>query len=277
MPKAVVRGVTINYQVLGRQGPWVALSPGGRNAMGSIQSLAQRIADEGYRVVIFDRRNCGASDVVIDGDDSEYEIWADDLNALLSQLDARPAIVGGSSSGCRLSLLLALRHPEAVRALLLWRLTGGRFAADRLSEKYYGQHIRSAESGGMAAVCASEEFAERIAANPSNRDRLMAMDPDRFISVMSNWTAFFEAGADMPVLGVTEADLRSISVPTCMVRGNDNTHPPGVADTAHGMISGSEIHTLMDEFRDMDTTPFEEWDAKEADLAAIFAEFLRRL
>lgn len=277
MPEAIVRGVAINYQVLGEQGPWVALSPGGRNAMGSIQSLAQRIADEGYRVVIFDRRNCGASDVVIEGDDSEYEIWADDLYELLSQLDALPVIVGGSSSGCRLSLLLALRHPEAVRALLLWRITGGRFAATRLSEKYYGQHVRAARDGGMAAVCASEEFAERIADNPSNRDRLMAMDPDRFISVMSHWAAFFEAGADMPVLGVTEAELRSIAVPTCIVRGNDNTHPPAVADTAHRFISGSEIHTLMDEFRDMDTTPFEEWDAKEADLAAIFAGFLNKL
>ena len=80
MPTATVRGVTINYQVLGDTGPWVALSPGGRNAMDSVQSLAQRIADGGYRVVIHDRRNCGASDVVIDGDESEYEIWADDLH-----------------------------------------------------------------------------------------------------------------------------------------------------------------------------------------------------
>ena len=119
MPEATVRGVTINYQVLGDEGPWVALSPGGRNALDSVHSLAQRIADEKYRVVIFDRRNCGASDVVIEGKDSEYEIWADDLHDLLEQLNALPAIVCGSSSGCRLSLLFALRHPDAVSGLLL--------------------------------------------------------------------------------------------------------------------------------------------------------------
>ena len=30
MPVATVRGVEINYQVLGDRGPWVALQPGGR-------------------------------------------------------------------------------------------------------------------------------------------------------------------------------------------------------------------------------------------------------
>src|SRR5205814_10488291 len=63
----------------------------------------------------------GASEVVIDGEDSEYEIWADDLHELLSQLKALPVFVGGSSSGCRTSLLFALRHPEAVRGLMLDR------------------------------------------------------------------------------------------------------------------------------------------------------------
>jgi len=275
MPEATVRGVTINYQVLGDAGPWVALSPGGRNALDSVHSLAQRIADEKYRVVIFDRRNCGASDVVIEGKDSEYEIWADDLHDLLEQLNALPAIVGGSSSGCRLSLLFALRHPDAVSGLLLWRVTGGAFAAKRLAEKYYGLYIRAAREGGMAAVCQTEEFAERIAARPANHDRLMAMDPDHFIAIMSHWLEYFEAGADLPVIGVSEADLRSIAVPTCIVPGNDNTHPPVVAETAHEFIADSEIHPLMDEVLNVDTTPFEDWDAKEADLAAIFLNFLQ--
>jgi pimeloyl-ACP methyl ester carboxylesterase len=244
--------------------------------MDSVQSLAQRIADDGYRVVIHDRRNCGASDVVIAGEDSEYEIWADDLYELLGQLGARPAIVGGSSSGCRLSLLFALRHPEAVKGLLLWRVTGGGFAAERLAEKYYGLYIRTAREGGMEAVCRTEEFAERISDRPENRDRLMAMEPDQFIATMSHWLAYFEAGANLPVIGVTESELRSIAVPTCIVPGNDNTHPPAVAETAHRLIEGSELHTLMDEFLDVDTTPFEDWDEKEADLAGIFLKFLKK-
>jgi len=64
MPLANVRGVNINYKVLGDHGPWVALSPGGRRDISGIELLAGEVAKNGHRVVIFDRRNCGASDVV---------------------------------------------------------------------------------------------------------------------------------------------------------------------------------------------------------------------
>jgi len=98
MPIAHMRGVNINYEVLGSGGPWVALSPGGRRALDNVKSLAQHVAQAGYRVLIHDRRNCGLSDIVIGGDQSEYEIWADDLHELLVQLKALPVIVGETLS-----------------------------------------------------------------------------------------------------------------------------------------------------------------------------------
>ena len=48
---------------------------------------------------------------------------------------ALPACVGGRSSGCRLSLMFALRYPQAVRGLRLWRITGGPYAAERLAAR----------------------------------------------------------------------------------------------------------------------------------------------
>src|SRR5262249_28373847 len=250
MPIANVRGVNINYEVLGARGPWLALSPGGRRALDNVKSLARRMADAGYRVLIHDRRNCGLSDVVIGGESSEYEIWADDLHVLLTQLGGLPAIVGGSSSGCRLSLLFALKYPQAVRALLLWRVTGGAFAAQRLTENYYGQYIRAAREGGMAAVCALDHFKERIEARPSNRATLMAIEPNDFIAAMERWRAQFAKGAELPVIGASERDLNSIKVPTCIIPGNDKTHNHAVAEAAHRMIPGSEIYDLYP--RDLD-------------------------
>jgi hypothetical protein len=35
-----------------------------------------------------------------------------------------------------------------------------------LPENYYGQFIRAAKAGGMAGVCATEQYQERIKANP---------------------------------------------------------------------------------------------------------------
>ena len=276
MPLASVRGVHINYEVLGKDGPWVALSPGGRRGIEGVQALGTLIAEAGHRVLLHDRRNCGASDVAIEGSESEYEIWADDLHALLVELNAVPAYVGGASSGSRLAILFALRHPAAVCGLLLWRITGGGVAARRLAQKYYGDFIAAARDGGMAAVCASEHFSERIDERPANRARLMAMDPARFISVMSNWSRYFMEGADLPIIGATAAQLKSIKAPACIVPGNDNSHPRAVGENLSTLLPDAELHRVLMKDYDLDLSPREEWDEKNGAMAALFVDFMRR-
>ena len=277
MPNATVRGVTLHYEVLGTRGPWVALSPGGRRAIEGVESLARRLAEAGHRVLVHDRRNCGASDVYVDGSASENEVWADDLHELLKQQNALPAWVGGSSSGCRLALLFALRHREASRGLLLWRVTGGLAAAKRLANRYYGQYLPIAQQGGMAAICATEEFAERIKARPENRERLMKMDPKRFMEVMSRWSRTFLEDAEKPVIGATEADLKSLKVPACIVPGNDLSHLRSAAENLGRLMPDAEVHPLITKHYDLDVAPRDEWDAREADLAAIFLDFMKRV
>ena len=76
MPIANIRGVDINYEILGDRGPFVALQPGGRRAGASLRPLATRIAEAGNRVVIYDRRNCGASGIAISGT-AENDEWTE--------------------------------------------------------------------------------------------------------------------------------------------------------------------------------------------------------
>ena len=276
MPVASVRGVEINYQVLGERGPWVALQPGGRRGLIGVKSVAEKIAEAGCRVLVYDRRNCGASAVSFDGGNSENEIWAADLHALLNELDALPAYIGGSSSGCRLALLAALRHPADVRGLLLWRVTGGAYAAERLVQNYYTQFIDAARQGGMEAVCRTEHFSEVIANNPANRTRLLEIEPPRFIAVIEEWRRAFNEGAHHPVIGVSPAQLRSLTMPTCVIPGNDRVHPRAPGQAAHRLIPNSEYHEVLTEDRtDLDVA-LEDWNAKEGLLAAIFIDFLRR-
>jgi pimeloyl-ACP methyl ester carboxylesterase len=275
MPTAKVRGADIVYEVLGSGGPFVSLSPGGRRGLDDIRSLAQRVAAGGFRVLIHDRRNCGASDVVLEGEESEYEVWADDLHELLSQLKALPAWVGGRSSGCRMSLLFTLRHPEAAVGLMLLAVTGGKFACERLAENYYGQYLKAAEAGGMAAVCETEHWRDRIAANPSNRARIMGMDPKRFIAAFKRWAEPFATGAALPMIGATEQDLRSIKVPTLVIPGHDRTHGRASGMRSGKLIPGAEIHDLMGEDIDADLA-IEPWEEKEAELAQLHIDFMRR-
>ena len=275
MPIANVRGVSINYEIVGDHGPWLVVIPGGRRAYNEFVPLARKLAAAGYRVLLHDRRNTGASDVAMDSDEVEEITWADDLNVLLTQLNASPAFISGNSSGARTAILFALRHRHAVRALLLMRVTGGPFAAGRLPENYYDQYIRAAEQGGMAAVCATEQYAERIAANAANRERLMAIDPQRFIATMKRWRALFVAGAHFPVLGVSDADLNSLKVPTIIIPGNDQTHASASGLAAHQRIPGSVLHRLPVEDQEVPLIPFPDWGEHEAEITRVFVDFMR--
>ncbi len=282
MPQIQIRNAHINYEILGDpagNGPWVSLSPGGRRDLHGVKHLAERVAARGYRVLIHDRRNCGASDVAFEGTadaPTEYEIWAEDLYAMLKHLGATPAWVGGGSSGCRMSTLLALRHPDAVKGLLLWRVTGGEFAAKRLANQYYLQFIAMAKKGGMAAVCDSEHFAARIKERPANRDALMKMDVGRFCASFEQWAQGFLDDASKPVIGATAEQLQSIKVPVIIVPGNDRTHDKGVGERAHATMKGSEIYHLFPDYQNVDIVPPQEWEIKDDELAGVFAGFMKR-
>jgi pimeloyl-ACP methyl ester carboxylesterase len=276
MPFATIRGAQIHYEIIGNSGHWIALTPGGRLGLDHVRSLAERLASAGYRVLIHDRRNCGASDVLLDGSEPEHEIWTDDLHQLLTQLNALPVIIGGRSSGCRLSLIFALKYPTDVRALLLWRITGGPYAAERLAEKYYGEYIAAAKQGGMAAVCATPHFAERIQARPENRQLLLAMDPQRFITAMNHWSSYFQRDAYKPVIGASEEELRSIKTPACIVPGNDKIHSRQVGTHLSTLLPNCELHILFEHEHDVDMSPNDEWVAKNEALATLFLQFLQK-
>ena len=280
MPLAVVRGVHINYQVIGNTGPFIALTPGSRRPYAELVNLSKAIAAHGYRVLLHDRRNCGASDVAFDGSGSEHEVWADDLYDLAKQLNAAPLYVGGSSAGARLAILFAIRHPDALRGMLLWRVTGGQEAVDRLAENYYGQFIKIAKAGGMKAVATSEHFAECIAARPQNRERILSVNVDDFIKVMTGWREAFLTSATLPIVGATEEQLNAIKAPACLVAGNDVIHTPATARKAAKLIPNSELHDDVVEKRGEDNLKKDwdrqEWRDAEPKLAQIFSDFLKR-
>ena len=268
-----VRGVGLVYEVVGTTGPWVALTPGGRRGLAAERELAELIAEAGFRVLIHDRRNTGAAEVAIDGD-SESAEQADDLLALLQELATGPVYLAGSSSGSRMSLLLAIKRPAAVRALLLWRVTGGAYAAQRLAINYYTQYLDALRQGGMDAVCATEHFAAMIAANPSNRERLAGLGAERFKAAIERWLAGFRQGTDFPVSGIDPDAMRRLALPALIVPGNDRVHPRAPGQAAHRLLPNSRYREVLTQDRDVDVD-FEGWAAARGTLAATFIDFLR--
>jgi pimeloyl-ACP methyl ester carboxylesterase len=279
MAKARIDGIEINYRVIGSSGPFVALMPGERRPHQELVDLATDIASRGCRVLLHDRRNTGASEVAISGE-SEHVVWADDLHGLIRHLGGLPFYVGGSSSGARAAITLALRHPEALQGLLLWRVTGGQHASEKLAKKYYGDPIDLARNG-MAAVCDSHHFSDVIANRPANRDKLMSMAPAEFIAVMERWQREFLEAAALPVIGATEEQLQALSVPACILAGNDKVHSPATARRVAGLLASAELIEGVVSRRPEDDLLDEwdraEWRSVEPEMARIFGDFMHRV
>jgi len=276
MPLTKINGVNINWQIIGERGPWVMATTGGRRGYDEFVPMAQKIARSGFRVMLHDRRNTGASDLWIDGDEGEEAPWLSDMHELMRQHDALPAFFCGSSAGARTSIRFYLKYPQAVRGLLLLRVTGGAFAAGRLPENYYGQFLTAAKAGGMAAVCAMDAWKERFKENPRGRDYLANLPVEKFIKVFTRWKEVFEAGANHPVMGVTEQELGSIKVPVMIIPGNDQTHSSASAAVAHKLIPGSDVHQLPITDQEVPLIPFPEWGPYEEEIARTFVDFMNR-
>ena len=231
-------GCTLHYRLRG-EGPLVALTPGGRERGDAVAALADALAARAT-VLTWDRRNAGASDVWFGGD-SEQDVWADDLSDLIAHLGQGPAWLAGGSAGCRVSVLSALRRPETARGLLLWSASGGPYSCQFLGFNYHVPYIMAAERAGMAAVAETPFFADRIASNPANRARILAQDPVSFADTMKRWNRAFYFSPDAALAGVPDAALRGIDLPTLIVSGNDDVHPPSVSDAVARLIPHARL------------------------------------
>ena len=124
MSRLEISGIGIEYELLGKQSdPAVAITPGGRFSMESpgVRELGQALAAKGKRVLLWDRPNCGASDMCFEGD-GESRLQARILTQLIRTLGLGPTALAGGSAGSRVSLLAAVEDPEMVSHLIQWRI-----------------------------------------------------------------------------------------------------------------------------------------------------------
>ena len=107
------RGFKMYYEIYGTGKPVLIIHGNG----GSIKDFSNQIPyfSKAYKVILADSRAQGKS--IDTGDSLNYEMMADDLNALLDELHLDSCYVIGWSDGGINGLLLAIRHPEKVKKL----------------------------------------------------------------------------------------------------------------------------------------------------------------
>jgi len=244
MAKIEVNGVGLAYEILGEGERAVAITPGGRysKAAPGVRSLAQALAQDGCKVLIWDRPNSGESDISFDGE-TESLMCADALAGLLRALDFGPTLLVGGSAGSRASLLAALRHPQVAKALFLLWISGGPIGLTVLAMHYCAESGLAAARGGMERVAALPMFKEPLECNPGNRDRLLGIDPQAFIARMQDWVRASFTTNGSPVPGLRAEDFAALRLPVLILRSgaSDIHHPRAISEAVHRLIPGSRL------------------------------------
>jgi pimeloyl-ACP methyl ester carboxylesterase len=241
-----VNGGNVVYEILGESGDFIALTPGGRYSkdIEGLRPLAEELVKGGYRVLLWDRPNCGKSDVQFYGQ-SESHMRAETLYKLITGLGIGPCHIVGGSGGARDSMLTTMLYPDIVRKLVVWNIVGGVYGSFVLGSYYIIPSILAVRGTGMQGVIHVDEWKQRIAENPANKERFLAQDPDEFLKLMLRWLNAFVPKPGQTIPGVEDEMFDNIKVPTLIIRGgeNDLDHPKRTSLEISCLIKGS---TLID-------------------------------
>jgi pimeloyl-ACP methyl ester carboxylesterase len=223
MARTDILGIQIEYELLGTPAaPAVVITPGGRFSKDApgIHELGNALADRGKRVLLWDRPNCGASDLCFEGE-SEGKMQAEVLCQLVKQLELGPTALIGGSAGARVSMIAALQSPESFSHLVVWWVSGGVASLMMMGAAYCSEPAIAASMGGMEQVAKSSLFAEQVQRNPRNREILLRQDRDTFVATMERWASGFIPPSPTAVPGASPEKLAKLPMPVLIF----NNHP----------------------------------------------------
>ncbi|BCH08464.1 esterase [Mesorhizobium sp. 131-3-5] len=195
--------------------------------------------------------------------------FAEDVEALAEAIGIGAAVVGGISMGAALALRLAVHKPARVRALVLARPAWVSQAAPANMKPY--------AVVGDLLIRYSPEHARRLFDDSTTAAELARLAPDN----LSSLQGFFNRPD--PVLfgrllaaiagdgpGMSEADIRSIAVPTLVIgHDHDLVHRLADAQALAGLIPSARLCTI--------TAKSQDREAYRREFRACLSEFLETL
>jgi 2-hydroxy-6-oxonona-2,4-dienedioate hydrolase len=242
--KIEINGGNVVYEILGKQGDFIVLTPGGRFSkdIPGLRPLALALLKGGYRVLLWDRPNCGKSDVQFWGR-SESHMRAETLQQLITKLDIGPCIIAGGSGGARDSMLTTMLYPELVTKLVVWNIVGGVYGSFVLGSHYLVPSILAVRGLGIKGLPSVREWRDLIEENPHNEQRILALDTDEFLKVMLRWLNAYVPKPGQTIPGVEDEMFDEIKVPTLIIRGGENDwdHPKRTSLEVSCLIKGSKL------------------------------------
>ena len=247
MPVCQVDDINTNYQVYGEGFPLVLIHPFSAS-LGFWAAQVKKLAKK-YWIIAYDVRGHGLSSAPIGEENYTLDVLVEDLHGLLEHLKIDKAYVGGLSLGGAIALGYAGRHPEKVKALLIFDIHGGfsppsdpAMKAAMAEGRAKGEQY--ARERGMA------DFARRQIASGTAFPPVREDEHDQYIERMARFSVngYIGVGRASPWEEEWQRDVADqVNVPTLITVGSDDL-PMVVSGTAelHQHIKDSRYVIIKD-------------------------------
>jgi pimeloyl-ACP methyl ester carboxylesterase len=248
-PKSVdIRGEQVQYIEKGKGEPLIFI----HGTIGDYRAWASRMEtySKDYHVVAYSRRyaypNAQEFDSLVD---YSVRIHADDLYALIKELDLEKVHIIGHSYGAFTALTMALEHPEVVQSLvlgeppaasLLENVAGG----GALLESFLKNHIRPAAQAFR--INENEKGLEVFVQGVLGEDfRLSEMPPEAKQARMDNLLELWGFALTESFLTLDPAKIQELEVPVLLLVGDRSPQwLVEITKELHRLLPDSRMVTL---------------------------------
>jgi pimeloyl-ACP methyl ester carboxylesterase len=214
---AHVNGIELAYQVVGTGKPVVLLHGGFGSA--EMYGFDLQAFGDGHKAVAVDLQSHGRSPAA--NRPMRWEAMADDIAALITQLDIAPAALVGYSLGGGVALRTAIQHPEVVERLVL------------VSTPFTSHGWHPEMQTGMRSM--GPESAEPLKQSPMFAVyREIAPNVDNWPKLVEQLTTLLKIDYDWA------ADIPKLSMPVMLVIGDADGMPPSHAVEFFGLLGGGK-------------------------------------
>ncbi|MGH2583940.1 MAG: alpha/beta fold hydrolase [Dehalococcoidia bacterium] len=237
-------GTQIYYEVRGQGFPLLLFAPGGINSQVSFWSVSAinpfDYTDD-FMVIGMDQRNAEHSPAPLAA--PTWEQHAADQVAVLDAVGVERALLWGGCIGVAYVLRFIHDAPGRVAGAVCQDPVG---LADGVNTRetffaMFAPTVEAARGGGMQAVAdaalqnplfvrnnTAGPFAARIAADPSFREQVLALDPAEYERIIRAYDDNLWGACD-PFMSVEPSFVEQCPVPLLILPGNDPFHPTAIS------------------------------------------------
>lgn len=218
----------------------------------------------GYRVITYDRRGFGRSDKPLTGYD--YDTFASDLDALLTELDLRDVtLVGFSMGGGEIARYIGTRGEERLHSVVFASAVPPYL--EKTDDNPDGPLTKDAAAEMTAGLTKDEDsfYDEFTTGFYSANGVLKVTEAERQEAIaLAHQSKKHAALASMAAFATTDFrdDLTKVTVPTLVIHGDGDATVPfeGSGERTHRAIAGSELHVVKDAPHGVTVSHPEEWN-----------------